>query len=181
MRPQILRSLPLLLLLGCTVAQDIDYIEPGTVCEIIPWQPKWSTRVNEQAELNFNNGGGVLLKSGTRIAVLREVPPRDTRFRNTMIAQSAVRVLDGPHEDALGVVMRPHLRVTPEPKRLDLVESEPSPAQPATSKSEANKATGSSPKDTSATPKRADAAEPTSKPGNAAKSTSAEEAASATQ
>ena len=181
MRPQILRSLPLILLLGCTVAKDIDYIEPGTVCEIIPWQPKWSTRVNEQAELNFKNGGGVLLTSGTRIVVLGEVPPRDTRFRNTVILQSAVHVLDGPQKAAVGVVMRPHLRVTSEPKRLDLVESEPPPAQPATPKSEANEATGSPPKDESATPKRPDAAEPTSRPGNAAKSTPAEKAAPAIQ
>src|SRR5271166_6666466 len=165
MRPQILRSLPLILVLGCTVAKDIDYIEPGTVCEIIPWQPKWSTRVSEQAELNFKTGGGVLLTSGTRIAVLREVPPRDTRFRNTVIPQNAVQVLDGPYKDAAGVVMRPHLRVTSEPKRLDLVASETPPAQPATTKSEANKATGSPPKDASATPKRPDAAEPTSRTG----------------
>ena len=177
MRPQILRSLPLILVLGCTVAKDIDYIEPGTVCEIIPWQPKWSTRVNDQAELNFKSGGGVLLTSGTRIVVLGEVPPRDTRFRNTMILQSAVHVLDGPQKAAVGVVMRPHLRVTSEPKRLDLVASEPPPAQPATPKSEANEATGSPPKDESATPKRPDAAEPTSRPGNAAKSTPAEKAA----
>ena len=181
MRPQILRSLPLILVLGCTVAKGIDYIEPGTVCEIIPWQPKWSTRVNEQAELNFRSGSGVLLTSGTRIAVLRKVPPRNTRFRNTVIPQSAVHVLDGPYKDVVGVVMLPHLRVTSEPKRLDLVEPEPPPAQPATPKSEANEATGSPPKDASATPKRADAAEPTSRPEHAAKSTLAEETAPATQ
>ena len=177
MRPQILRSLPLILLLGCTVAKDIDSIEPGTVCEIIPWQPKWLTRASEQAELNFKDGGGVLLTSGTRIAVLRKVPPRNTRFRNNVIPQSAVHVLDGPYKDAVGVVMLPHLRVTSEPKRLDLVEPEPPPAQPATPKSEANEATGSPPKDATATPKRPDATEPTSRPGNAAKSTPAEKAA----
>jgi hypothetical protein len=180
MRLQILRSLPLIVLLGCTVAKDIDYIEPGTVCEIIPWQPKWSTRANEQAELNTRDGGGVLLKSGTYVAVLGEVPPRDTRFRNTMIPQNAVRVLDGPYKDAVGVVTRPHLRVTSEPKRLDLVEAERPPAQPATPGSEASKAVSPSPKDESAAPKRPDAAQPTAKPGNAAKAASTEKAAPAT-
>ena len=186
MRPLILRYLPLLLLLGCTVARDIDYIEPGTVCEIIPWQPKWSTRVNEQAELNARNGSGALLKSGTHVAVLREVPPRDTRFRNTVIPQNAVHVLDGPYKDIVGVVMRPHLRLTDEPKRLDLVEGERRPAQPATPETPAtpeskeNKAVSPSPKSESATPKRPDAVDPTKKPGDAVKSASTETAAPAT-
>lgn len=181
MRPPILRSLPLIVLVGCTVAKDIDDIEPGTVCEIIPWQPKWSTRVKEQAELNTRSGGGILLDSGTRIAVLREVPPRDTRFRNTVIPRNAVHVLDGPFKDAVGVVMRPHLRVTSEPKRLDLVQSESPPAQPATPKSEATTEAGSSPKDANETSRRPDAAGRTSKPENAAKSATSEIAAPAAQ
>lgn len=181
MRLWILLSLPLILALGCTVVKDTDYIEPGTVCEIIAWQPKWSTHVSEEAELKFRNGTGVLLRSGTRIAVLREVPPRGTRFRNTMIPQNAVHVLDGPYKGSAGVVMRPHLRVTSEPKRLDLVESEPPPAQPATPESEANKAASSSLKGENATPRPTDAAEPSSKSVDAAKSASTEKAPAATQ
>jgi hypothetical protein len=179
MKPWILLSLPLILLLGCTVAKDIDFIEPGTVCEIIPWQPRWSTRLSDEAALSFSNGTGIMLKSGTRIAVLREVPPRDTRFRNTKILQNAVHVLDGPFEGVEGVVMRPHLRVTSEPMRLDLVKPAPPPAQPATPAGEANKLASPALKGENATPKQGDQAEPATKPGTAAMSSSSGKAAAA--
>jgi hypothetical protein len=164
MRRRILLILPLILLGGCTVARDADFVEPGTVCEIIPWKPSWSTHVNEQAEIATRNGAGALLQSGTRVAVLGEVPPRDTRIRNTKIPQNVVHVLDGPYKGSVGVVFRPHLRITSEPKRVDLVNSHPTPAKPAGSESEAKRAESPSPNEEAATPKRADAAEPAPNP-----------------
>jgi hypothetical protein len=77
--------------------------------------------------------------------------------------------------------MRPHLRVTSEPKRDDVVKPEASSAKPPGSDSEAKKAEGSSPKEDNATSKRADAAEPAPQPENAPKPASTLKAAPASQ
>jgi hypothetical protein len=101
----------LFLALGCIEDQTAVELEPNTIAEVVPWQPRWSSKPITIPVFYQRDGKITSIYPGTKVRVLGPANTVKDRQGN-IIERTLVKVMDGPLKDTVGELPRPHLRDT---------------------------------------------------------------------